>query len=187
MMIRLATSILASVVLCFLVSLHASADQNDPRLDKLFSELAATHSSEDAEAIEAKIWSIWLVPPPGQEVAAAMERGLQSMALGQGFDAMRAFDQVIKLAPDFAEGWNKRATVRYLLGDLDGSIADIDRTLKLEPRHFGALSGLGLCRLAQEKPAEALDAFDAALKINPNLRERDQIEALRKKVKGLPL
>jgi tetratricopeptide (TPR) repeat protein len=138
----------------------AVADQKDPRLDALFSELVVTDSAE---------------------------RGLRFMALGQGFDAMRAFDAVVEAAPEFAEGWNKRATVRYALGDIDGSIVDIRRTLALEPRHFGALSGLGLCRLAQDRPAEALEAFEAALKINPHLDGLANIKALRDQVRGKPL
>lgn len=163
------------------------ADQEDPRLEALFAELAVTGSADRAAALESRIWTIWLEPPPGREVAVALQRGLRMMALGQGHDAMRAFDAVVALAPDFAEGWNKRATVRYVLGDLAGSVEDIRRTLALEPRHFGALSGLGLIRLAQDKPREALSAFEAALKIHPNLSGLQDIEALRDKVHGKPL
>lgn len=187
MVIRSSLKLLLIIVISIHFSNAVKADQNDPRLDALFSELAAAGSAQRAEQIEARIWSIWLEPPPGPNVAGAMQRGLRSMALGQGRDAMRAFDAVVTLAPDYAEGWNKRATVRYALGDLAGSIADIDRTLALEPRHFGALSGLGLVRLAQDKPAEALAAFEAALKIHPNLPGLDDIEALRDQVRGKPL
>lgn len=165
----------------------ANADQDDPRLEALFSELAVTDRADRAQALEARIWQIWVRPPAGSGVDEAMQRGLRFMELGQGFDAMRAFDAVVAGAPGFAEGWNKRATVRYALGDIDGSVADIRRTLALEPRHFGALSGLGLCRLAQDRPAEALEAFEAALKINPHLAGLENIEALRDRVRGKPL
>lgn len=168
-------------------SSSSKADQGDPRLEALFAELAVTGSADRAAALESRIWKIWLDPPPGRDVAAAWQRGLRTMSLGQGHDAMRAFDSVVALAPDFAEGWNKRATVRYVLGDLTGSVEDIRRTLALEPRHFGALSGLGLIRLAQDRPGEALDAFEAALKIHPNLPGMVNIEALREKVHGKPL
>lgn len=173
------------VTICF--PFMARADQGDPRLNPLFDELAVTGSAERAAALEARIWTIWLEPPPGRGVATALQRGLRMMALGQGHDAMRAFDEVVALAPDFAEGWNKRATVRYVLGDLAGSVEDIRRTLALEPRHFGALSGLGLIRLAQDRPSEALAAFEEALKIHPNLPGLDNIEALRDRVHGKPL
>lgn len=176
-----------AVSACLVFADGAGADQNDPRLDPLFSELAVVADAQRAERIEARIWSIWLEPPAAPDVAEAMRRGLSSMALGQRHDALRAFDAVVSLAPDYAEGWNKRATVRYALGDLEGSVADIQRTLALEPRHFGALSGLGLVRLAQDKPAEALAAFEAALTIHPNLPGLENIEALRDKVRGKPL
>jgi len=75
----------------------------------------------------------------------------------------------VQLAPNFAEGWNKRATALYLLGRYDDSIKDIAKVLELEPRHFGALSGLGLCNAQLDKEKEALDAFEKALAINPNM------------------
>lgn len=181
------SSALLIVVILSLFAMIARSDQNDPRLDALFADLADAGNARSAATLEARIWSIWLEPPAGQSVAEAMDRGLRAMALGQGFDAMRAFDEVVEQAPDYAEGWNKRATVRYALGDLAGSLADIRRTLDLEPRHFGALSGLGLVRLAQDKPAEALAAFEAALKIHPHLDGLENIRELRDHVRGKPL
>lgn len=187
MILRSLYGLLLVAGLVFCSTFAVEADQTDPRLDDLFEKLSATQSPARARQIEGRIWSIWVEPPPGAGVAEAMQRGLRSMALGQSFDAMRAFDTVVERAPDFAEGWNKRATVRYALGDLAGSLQDIRRTLALEPRHFGALSGLGLVRLAQDKPAEALAAFEAALKIHPNLPGLEEIEALREQVHGKPL
>jgi tetratricopeptide (TPR) repeat protein len=90
---------------------------------------------------------------------------------------------VVQLAPGFAEGWNKRATALYLLGRFDDSIKDIDKTLALEPRHFGALSGLGLCNAQLDKEKEALDAFEKALSINPNMPGiREDAENLKKSI-----
>ena len=79
------------------------------------------------------------------------------------------FDRMVRAAPDFAEAWNKRATVHYLMGNFDASVADIRRTLALEPRHFGALSGRGLVFIEMDEEELALDSFDAALAIHPNL------------------
>ena len=76
---------------------------------------------------------------------------------------------MVARTPDFAEGWNRRATVRFMIGDLNGSVDDIRRTLSLEPRHFGALSGLGLIYLQREDWGGARQAFDEALAINPHL------------------
>jgi len=187
MTVRRRLTVFTIILFSFCLIAAARGDQKDPRLDALFAELSVADGADRAQALEARIWSIWLEPPAGPGIAEAMQRGLRMMALGQGHDAMRAFDTVVAAAPGYAEGWNKRATIRYALGDLDGSIEDIQRTLALEPRHFGALSGLGLVRLAQDKPAEALEAFELALKIHPNLPSRPNIEALRDQVRGRPL
>lgn len=165
----------------------ATADQRDGRLPGLFSELLVAGNAERAKATEGRIWSIWLEIGRAGEPADAFRRGLAMMARNQPYDALRAFDAVVEMAPEFAEGWNKRATLRYGLGDLDGSAADIARTLSLEPRHFGALSGLGLVRLAQGRPADALAAFEKAVAIHPYVIDRDQLTALRDKVRGKPL
>jgi tetratricopeptide (TPR) repeat protein len=169
------------------VGAPARADQADERLPPLFAALTAADSVERVAPIEREIWSIWLQPPRGSGVAVAMNRGLTAMMYRRHDEALEAFDVVTRLAPDFAEGWNKRATVRYLVGDYEGSVADIERTLALEPRHFGALSGLGLIRVAQGRPVEALEAFEAALAIHPFLAMRDEIATLRELVRGRPL
>ena len=179
--------LVAAVAVGALLGSSAVADQRDSRLPSLFRELAAAKEARAAEPIETRIWAIWLTPPGGRDVAGAMNRGLSAMAAGRPREALLAFDAVVRLAPDFAEGWNKRATVRYALGDLDGSALDIYRTLALEPRHFGALSGLGLVRLAQDRPADALAAFEAALAIHPTMVGAGKIGALRDRVRGRPL
>ena len=90
-----------------------------------------------------------------------------------------------QLQPRFAEAWNKRATLRYLVGDDEGSIADIRQTLALEPRHFGALSGLALIMERQDRPGDAARSLKAALAINPFLPNgRDRLQALERKAAG---
>ena len=146
----------------------SGADQKDPRLDKLFTQLKAATTMEESQPIEAKIWEIWM-QSGDQNIDALMAIGVASMNDGDYAQALRAFGRVVDLAPGFAEGWNKRATVLYLMGHYEDSIKDIVKTLALEPRHFGALSGLGLCNAQLEKQKEALDAFERALAINPNM------------------
>jgi len=164
--VRPVTAILAAVFSA-LIGLAAHADQTDPRLDGLFEELQDVDSRRAATRIEAEIWRIWTetdnepVRSLMASAARAMERENYSAALGR-------LDTVVQIAPDYAEGWNRRATVRYLVGDYKGSLEDIERVLELEPRHFGALAGRGLCLVELDRLEGALEAFNAALEVNPH-------------------
>lgn len=164
----------------------ALADQLDPRLDALFQRLKATADPAEGTAIGARIWRIWTRAEEAEE-SRLMGLGLAAMARGAHDEALGYFDRLVGRSPDFAEAWNKRATLHYLVGDYEASVADIIRTLELEPRHFGALSGLGLIYLALDEPAAALKSFEAALAINPHLEGvRERIEELRRRVGGRP-
>lgn len=162
----------------------ALADQQDTRLDALFERLQITSDPADAATLQQRIWQIWIEaddPASGQ----LMRRGMTAMANGEHDIALDAFDSLVDQAPDFAEAWNKRATVYYLMGRLDESVNDIQQTLELEPRHFGALSGLALIYDAVEKPEAAIRSLEAALEINPHLQgSRERIDQLREKMKG---
>ena len=165
-------------------ALPLQGGQNDPRLDALFVQLKNAESREAAERAEQSIWDIWMVS--GNGVAdSEMLQGLQALNRKDGEGALAAFTRAIEAQPDFAEAWNKRATVNYLLGRHGDSVQDIRRTLELEPRHFGALSGLGLIHLVRGREREALAAFDSALEIHPWLPGADTtIRALREKIEG---
>lgn len=142
--------------------------QDDPKLDDLFARLQQTIDFNEARELEHWIWSIWL--DSGDEtVDKLMDRGSRAMESGNFPSALTAFNAVVEMAPDFAEGWNKRATLYWLMGDYDRSVSDIDETLALEPRHFGALSGLAMIREAQERPEDALDALRRAAAVHPLL------------------
>jgi tetratricopeptide (TPR) repeat protein len=162
------------------------ADQRDTRLGPLFARLKTTASVTEAEAIERRIWRIW-----GECADAAagqlMREGVIAMAERRYPVALERFDQVVEEVPDFAEGWNKRATVYYLMGNYSASVLDIRRTLELEPRHFGALSGLGLIYDAIDDPAAALRSFEAAVAINPHLETaQERIKELHRELRGRP-
>ena len=146
----------------------ARSDQKDPQLGELFSRLKATSNFSEARAIESSIWQIWMTSD-SIEVDKLMGTGIEAMATGDFSEALKAFNRMVEIAPDFAEGWNKRATVLYLMGDYSASMADVDRTLALEPRHFGALSGLGLINAELDREEDALAAFQRALAINPHM------------------
>ncbi|MBK19344.1 MAG: hypothetical protein CMM52_10975 [Rhodospirillaceae bacterium] len=114
-----------------------------------------------------------------------MTIGIGAMGASDGETALTAFNEITTRAPDYAEGWNKRATLFYLAGEHELSIADIKKTLDLEPRHFGALSGLGLVYMALGEERKALDAFEQALEIHPHMEGADtHIRELRDIVKG---
>lgn len=161
------------------------ADQQDGRLDRLFQRLQTTEDLSDAAAIQQQIWQIW-IEFEDRSINQLMRRGMTAMARGDHGTALEAFDTMVDQAPAFAEAWNKRATVLYLMGRLDESVLDIQQTLELEPRHFGALSGLALIYDALEEPAAALRSLEAALAINPHLGgSKERIDQLREKVKGI--
>jgi tetratricopeptide (TPR) repeat protein len=144
----------------------APADQKDARLPALFDQLKAAPDPEGAAAIEAKIWAIWL-EADDKAIDTLMSEGNEAMEAQKFGTALAKFNAIIEQRPDFAEGWNKRATVYYLMGDYPHSLADIDHTLALEPRHIGALSGLGLVNIRMEREEAAADAFERVLDIDP--------------------
>lgn len=161
----------------------ALADQKDPRLDDLFATLKDVPDAGEAFPLEQRIWTIWL-EIADQDVAEFLRDGMESMGRGKYDEALKAFDRVIERAPDFAEGWNKRATLYYLMGDYKRSLEDIARTLELEPRHFGALSGRGLVYVRLEDLNSALKAFEDALEVHPQMPgPRVNAEAIRKMLK----
>lgn len=167
----------------FDLSSSVKAAQTDKRLDVLFEHLLTTKDKSRAQTIEAAIWKIW-IENDDEEIESAMLNGIHAMHSGDLNIALVFFDKVVKLQPKFAEGWNKRATVNYLLGNYDNSIEDIARTLWLEPRHFGALSGLGLVNRKIGRIDAAVIAFQNALKINPHLSgAKDAIRSIKNVLK----
>lgn len=171
------------IVIFILNTLPAFAAQDDERLDELFQRLKTASDVVEAQNVESSIWVIW-TESGRSEVDELMQQGIAKMRAGQLDGALDAFDDIVELAPGFAEGWNKRATVLYLLDDLPESVRDIHRTLELESRHFGALSGLGLIFIQRGDDEAALSAFEEVVKIHPkHLGARLRIERLRAKIR----
>lgn len=151
----------------------------DTRLDDLFRHLAETRNLNDAVGTEEAIWTLWMAHPD-ERAQRYMYAGVRQLNAGQLREALITFSNLIDMEPTFAEAWNKRATVYYLLQDYEASARDIAETLKLEPRHFGALSGLGLVNIALGRLPAALVAFEMALAHHPNLPGgRENIRSLK--------
>lgn len=130
---------------------------------------------------EQSLWQIWSRSGDA-DVDAMFQRGLDQMN-GRDFEkAIETFSQIIQKKPDFAEGWNKRATLYYLIGEYEKSLADCEEVFRRNPAHFGVLSGFGLNYLQLRKPEQALDYFERALAVNPNLA---QIQAAVEELKQL--
>ena len=149
-----------------LVSVSTRADQNAAELPELFDQLLEAASSSQASELESQIWQHWLHAPDESSEILLSQIG-QAMNVGQLEIALKLSTQLIDGSPDFAEGWNKRATIHYLMGNNALSVADIRETLALEPRHFGAISGLGLIFMREKNMEAALDAFEQVLNISP--------------------
>jgi tetratricopeptide (TPR) repeat protein len=157
------------------------------RLDEQFARLKTVTDEQDGEAAVAEIWRLWQRSGT-PELDELMAQAAMLIDLGMHPLALPLLNDIVKRAPDWAEGWNKRATALYLAGQHDLSLADIDRVLVLEPRHFGALAGMGLIRIARGEYRDALAAYRKALAVNPFLKERHElIPALQEKVGDKPI
>ena len=149
-----------------------SASTPDPtrskQLDGLFADLKESKSVGESRVIESKIWAAWL-DSGDTEIDVMMTRAIAAMSGGDFVEAIGQLNRIIEIRPDYAEGWNKRATVYFIMKDYQRSLEDVARTLALEPRHFGALSGLGMIMVQLGDKRQALQAFKRALELDPNL------------------
>ncbi len=179
---------LPALVLTLLLALGDAsvvrADQKHSELDELFRQLEAAQTLQKIGEIETRIWRHWY--SSGSEATDEMfRRGDMALGTGRFRQSLVIFNEIIARRPDMSEGWNRRATLLYLMGDYEGSIRDIAETLAREPRHFGALSGLGLCHLKLGNKKEALQAFQQALVYHPHMPSaKREVERLRIEVYG---
>ena len=153
-------------------------------LDFLFGALKAAPDEASAKHVEARIWAVWL-QTPSDTAALLMLRAKAAMDAQQSDVALKLLDAVVKLRPDYIEGWNRRATLYYLKNDYAHSLRDIEQVLIREPRHFGALAGLGMIMQELGDDKRALEAFRKALAINPHLEKVPElVKTLSEKVEG---
>ena len=152
---------------------NANAEERNNKLDKLFTQLKNTKELSSAQVIEKEIWKIWSIHPSddrrGFRLTELLTQGTRLMNMGELSKAYKIFTQIIAVEPDWAEAWNKRATVLYLMDRYQSSLYDIKITLTLEPRHFGALSGQALNHIELKQYEKAIQSYKAAQRIYPIL------------------
>jgi tetratricopeptide (TPR) repeat protein len=162
------------------------ADRGDTTysLDTLFAALKIAPDEASAKAIEQRIWATWLVS--GSDTCNLLMSRVKAAIDDKDYDiAIRLLSAVIEIKPTYVEAWNRRATVYYLKNDYAHAIADIGAVLAREPRHFGALSGLGLMLQEIGDDKDALEAYRQALAIDPHLEHiPDVVKTLTEKVEG---
>ena len=164
--------ILATLVLVMTVMIsNLRADDHTSRyaaeLNGLFGNLAVSETLDDSNDIITRIWQLWTTDTKDSVNIQMMRRGIGFMETGDLPNAEAMFTLIINRDPNFMEAWNKRATIRYLLGNLKGSEDDIAEVLKREPRHFGAWAGLGMINIQRDDLPAALSIYNNILTIHP--------------------
>ena len=161
------------LILSFLFFSNVSAEDRKSELDKLFYQLQNSKNLSSAQIVEKKIWEIWSIHPSddrrGFRLTELLIQGTRLMNMRELSKAYEVFTKVITVESDWAEAWNKRATVLYLMEQYESSLADIEITLVLEPRHFGALSGQALNYIELNLYEKAIKSYKSAQKIYPLL------------------
>jgi tetratricopeptide (TPR) repeat protein len=137
-------------------------------LDTLFAKLQTATDPMAIQSLETAIWEQWIMVPDGPQ-RELMMRGIAEMQQRQFRESVETFGKLIEIAPELPEAWNKRATAHWLLGNFPASLSDICETVKREPRHFGAYSGLGMIRAEMGEYPRAVAAFELAKKYNPHI------------------
>ena len=157
------------LIFLFLNLSQVLADERKSQLNKLFEELKIGNSALTSE-VEQRIWKIWSTHPKKNKLTLMLSEGSNLVKKEQLEEAVKVFTKVIELDPMWAEAWNKRATVLYLLGEFQKSQDDIDKVLELEERHFGALAGQGLVNIQLKNYEKAINSYKKAQKIYPSMK-----------------
>ena len=156
-------------------------------LENLFNELKKAENIIEAENIEEKIWESWKTHPKSQYLTNKLENATYSMNHQQYHIALKLFTDIINEDPNWAEGWNKRATLLFIMGNYKQSLKDIEKVLKIEPRHFGALSGRAQIYLSYSQFEKAIKDLENARVIYPLIKSGDTIEKIKKIIKELQI
>ena len=162
--------LLGILVLGLLFFSNANSEERELELNKLFNQLKNNSNASMAFDVEMKIWNIWSTHPSQENLTQLLADGSNLMTQHKLNKAYETFSKVISLDPNWAEGWNKRATALYMLGRYEESQEDINEVLKLEKRHFGALSGQGLVQIELKNYERAINSYKEVQKIYPSMQ-----------------
>jgi tetratricopeptide (TPR) repeat protein len=169
------------IILLFLSNSVLNANEIDTQLDKLFYELKKNNLSLSS-GIEQQIWMLWSTHPTNQKLTALLDEGSRLVQDQQLNRAIKVFTEAIEIDPSWAEAWNKRATVFYMVGEFQKSQDDIDKVLELEKRHFGAWAGQGMVNIQLRNYEKAIMSYKKAQEIYPSMQSA---EIMIKKIKNL--
>ena len=158
-----------TIIILFFSTTTLIANERNLELDKLFIDLKKNDPTL-SKNIELKIWDLWSTHPTDDKLTSILNEGSRLMQDKDLFRAISVFTKVIEIDPNWAEAWNKRATVYYMIGEFEKSQNDIDKVLNLEKRHFGALAGQGLVNIQLKNYEKAILSYQMAEKIYPTMR-----------------
>jgi len=145
------------------------------RLDSMFASLKVVKNEQNARRIEQAIWQLWF-KPDNRVARQMMQTIMATREAGNYEESINLLNDLIVQYPDYSEGWNQRATIYYLMGNFEASVLDVAQTLKLEPRHFGALSGLAVMLWKQGDQDLARKSLSEAVRIHPFLAGQDMFD-----------
>jgi len=168
-------SLFFSVLISLTFIFNAKASDQEVQLNKLFNQLKESKNDFVAQEVEQKIWKVWSTHPKDKKLTLMLVEGSDLVNNRQFKKAINIFSKVIDLDPSWAEAWNKRATVMYMIGEFQKSQQDINKVLELENRHFGALAGQGLVNIELKNYEKAIKSYENAQKIYPLMKSPDKM------------
>jgi len=173
---------------CFMAPPSALYAETAGKRDRLFKALKTAKTEREGRLAENAVWNWWLDQAPTLEVREAIDHGMKRREAYDFEAAEMAFDKAVEQAPDYAEGWNQRAFVRFLRDNVDGSLSDLEKAAELDPDHFAAWSGMYHVLIRMGRPEVAVSALTRAVTIHPWLKERGMLppdpDAKRPLIKG---
>ncbi len=160
---------LFTIIFVFFLTSNLSANDRDLRLNKLFMELKKNIPTLSSNT-EQQIWRLWSTHPTDKKLTSMLDEGSRLIQDHQLIRAITVFTEAIEIDPTWAEAWNKRATVFYMIGEFERSQNDINKVLELENRHFGALAGQGLVNIKLKNYDKAIKSYQMAEEIHPAMK-----------------